>query len=130
VSDVLVDTSAWIDFFRGDRQAIARVDPLLRDDRAAVSGPIVAEVTSGARTPSVFQQLRTRLGALVMLEPPPDLWDRVATARFALARQGTQAHLVDLLIALTASTSGHALLTRDRDFTGIAQVIPLDVELF
>ncbi|MBI3768718.1 MAG: PIN domain-containing protein [Deltaproteobacteria bacterium] len=130
MSDVLVDTSVWIDFFRGDRQAVARLDPLLRDDRAAVSGPIVAEVTSGARTPGAFQQLRARLGALATLEPPPDLWDRVAAARFSLARQGTQAHLVDLLIALTASTAGHTLLTRDRDFSGIAQVVPLDVELF
>lgn len=130
MSDVLVDTSVWIDFFRGDTQAIARLDPLLRDDRAAVSGPIVAEVTSGARTPGAFQQLRTRLGALTTLEPPPDLWDRVAAARFSLARQGTQAHLVDLLIALTASTAGHTLLTRDRDFTAIAQVVPLEVELF
>ena len=130
MSDVLVDTSVWIDFFRGDTRAIARLDPLLRDDRAAISGPIVAEVTSGARTPGSFQHLRARLGALPMLEPPPGLWDRVAAARFSLARQGTQAHLVDLLIALTASHAGHALLTRDRDFAGIARVVPLDVDLF
>ena len=130
MSDVLVDTSVWIDFFRGDPQAIVRLDPLLRDDRAAVSGPIVAEVTAGARTPAIFQQLRARLGALTMLEPPPDVWERVAAARFSLARHGTQAHMVDLLIAMTASTAGHALLTRDRDFTGIARVLPLDVELF
>ena len=130
MSDVLVDTSVWIAFFRGDPQAIARLDPLLRDDRAAVSGPIVAEVTSGARTPGAFRQLRARLGALTTLEPPPDLWDQVATARFSLARQETQAHLVNLLIALTASTAGHTLLTRDRDFPAIARVVPLDVELF
>ena len=130
MSDVLVDTSVWIDFFRGDTRASARLDPLLRDDRAAVSGPIVAEVTSGARTPASFQQLRARLGAVTMLEPPPGLWDRVAAARFTLARQGTQAHLVDLLIALTASHAGHTLLTRDRDFAGIARVVPLDVDLF
>ena len=130
MSDVLVDTSVWIDFFRGDRQAVVRLDPLLRDDRAAVAGPIVAEVTSGARTPAAFQQLRARLGALTTLESPPDIWDRVAAARFSLARQGMQAHLVDLLIALTAGTAGHTLLTRDRDFMGIARVVALDVELF
>jgi predicted nucleic acid-binding protein len=113
VSDTLVDSSAWIDFFRGDARAIAHVDPLLRDDRAAVSGPIVAEVASGARTPAVFQQLRTRLGAVTMLEAPADIWA-----------------LVDLLIALTASHAGHAVLTRDRDFAAIARAVPLDVEIF
>jgi predicted nucleic acid-binding protein len=130
VSDVLVDTSVWIDFFRGDARVLARLDPLLEDDRAAVAGPIVAEVTSGARTSAVFRQLRARLAALTMLEAPADVWDRVAAARFSLARSGTQAHLVDLLIALTASHAGHALLTRDRDFTAIARAVPLDVELF
>jgi predicted nucleic acid-binding protein len=54
----------------------------------------------------------------------------MAAARFSLARHGTQAHLVDLVIALIASATGHTLLTRDRDFTGIARVVPLDVELF
>ena len=130
MSDVLVDSSVWIDFFRGDPRARARLDVLLQDDRAAVSGPIVAEVTSGARTPAIFQQLRSRLGALTMLDAPEDVWDRAAAARFALARQGTQAHLVDLLVALTASSAGHALLTRDRDFTAIARVVPLDIEVF
>jgi predicted nucleic acid-binding protein len=43
---------------------------------------------------------------------------------------GTHAHLVDLLIALTASHAGHGLLTRDRNFTAIARAVPLDVELF
>lgn len=130
MSDVLVDSSVWIDFFGGDAAAIGRLDVLLQDDRAAVTGPIVAEVTSGARTPAVFQQLRTRLGALVMLVAPADVWERAAEARFALARSGVQAHLVELLIALTASNAGHVLLTRDRDFTAIAQAVPLDVELF
>jgi hypothetical protein len=37
------------------RDLRARLDVLLQDDRAAVSGPIVAEVTSGARTPAIFK---------------------------------------------------------------------------
>ena len=94
---------------------------------------IASSMIPRSRVDAVFcvvRQLRARLGALTTLEPPPDLWDQVATARFSLARQETQAHLVDLLIALTASTAGHTLLTRDRDFPAIARVVPLDVELF
>jgi predicted nucleic acid-binding protein len=74
--------------------------------------------------------LRARFAALTTLDSPPDIWDRIAAARFSLARQGTQAHLVDLLIALTASTAGHTLLTRNRDFARIERVVALDVELF
>jgi predicted nucleic acid-binding protein len=47
-----------------------------------------------------------------------------------LARQGAQLHLVDLLIAVTALHASHTLLTRDRDFSAIARVIPVEVELF
>jgi predicted nucleic acid-binding protein len=129
VSDVLVDSSVWIDFFRGLKSAVTRLDKLLADDRAAVSGPILAEVTSGALTIASFGQLRTRLRSLTVLADPPDLWDRVADARFTLARQGVQAHLVDVAIAVTASVSGHSVLTRNKDFVAIARVVPLDLDV-
>ena len=130
MSDVLVDSSVWVDFFRGEKRAVARVDSLLEQDRVAISGPILAEVVSGAPTVASFQQLRTRLSALNALADPPDLWERVGDLRFQLARQGNQAHLIDLVVAVTAHAHGHALLTRDRDFTAIAAAITLDLEVF
>ena len=90
----------------------------------------MAEVSSGALTLASFNQVRARLGSLNLLADPPDLWERVGVARFSLARQGVQAHLVDLAIAVTASVSDHAVLTRDKDFTAIARVIPLDLLAF
>lgn len=130
MSDVLVDSSAWIDFLRGVREAVRRVDMLLADDRAATMPVITAEVTSGARTRMVFDELRIRFAALPSLPTAGDLWERVAEARFTLARQGSQAHLVDLAIALTAADAGHRLLTRDRDFAVIAKVVAFDLDLF
>lgn len=130
MSDVLVDSSAWIDFFRGERASVSRVDPLLSDGRASICGPVLAEVTSGARTLAVFNELRARLRGLNQLSDPPDLWDRVAEARFRLARQGVQAHIADLTIAVTASAHGHVLLTRDKDFRAIAKTIAFDLDLF
>jgi len=130
VSDVLIDSSVWIDFFRGKGDAAARVDPLLVLDRAAVSGPIVAEVASGALTLAAFNLVRTRLRALAVLTEPVDLWERVAEARCGLARQGVQAHMIDLAIAVTANVHGHTLLTRDRDFVAIAKVVPVDLHVY
>lgn len=130
MSDVLVDSSVWIDFFRGDREAVGRLDTLLEEGRVAVCGPVVAEVTSGARTAPTFQLLDEKLGSLTLLDEPAEVWRSVAEARFALTRQGIQAHLIDLLIAVTASAAGHLLLTRDRDFSAIAQVVPVETESF
>lgn len=130
MSDVLVDSSVWIDFFRGHRPTVERVDRLLVDDRVAVTGPIAAEVASGARSLALFDELRNRLGALHLLQDPADLWQRVASARFQLARRGVQAHLIDLTIAVTASVHGHALMTRDKDFREIGKVVLLDLDVY
>jgi len=130
MSDVLVDSSVWIDFFRGRKEAVRRVDPLLEQNRAATIPILVAEVTSGARSRAVFDELREHFSALVMATQPDDLWERVAETRFTLARQGRQCHLVDLAIAHAAAYSGQLLLTRDRDFESIAAALGLDLDLF
>lgn len=130
MSRVLVDSSAWIDFFRGRPDAVRRVDGLLADDRVATTGIVTAEVISGSRTRAELDELRAMFAALPQLGPPEDLWDRVAESRFSLARRGVQANLVDLAIAVTASASGHRLLTRDRYFVAIARATPVDLDLF
>ena len=115
MSDTLVDTSAWVAFLRGDPAAIQRIDPLLAGGRAAITGPVAAEVLSGARTRPEFDLLGRLLQGLDRLPEPDSVWERVAEHRFALARQGYKASLVDLVIALTALDGKHALLTRDTD---------------
>jgi len=129
MSFALVDTSVWIDFFRGDRRAVDRLDPLLAAGEAALCGPVLAEVLSGAPSYAEWKRLERLLGALDWLPLPLDVWRRAADARFALARRGTQAALVDLLVALAAVEADAALLTRDRDFERIAEVLPLRLDL-
>jgi predicted nucleic acid-binding protein len=130
VNRAVIDSSAWIGFFRGDGAAVRRIDPLLVDGTATVTGPILAEVLSGAATPSEFEHLRELFQGLVRLADPPDLWDRVTEARFTLARRGHQAAVVDLSIAITCHEARDRLVTRDRDFRAIARVIPVEVEFF
>jgi hypothetical protein len=127
VSDLLVDSSVWIEFFRGNAKVVTRLDAALEADRVAVCGPVVAEVLSGARSRREFETLRSALEGIDLIPDPPDAWPRIAEARFALARRGTQAALVDLLIALTAAEARHTLLTRDADFERIAAVLPVDL---
>ena len=130
MSDTLVDTSAWVAFLRGDPVAVRRVDPLLAEGRAALTGPVFAEVLSGARTRADFDLLNRLLRGLDRLREPESLWERVAEHRFALARRGYQASLVDLTIAMAALDAGHTLLTRDLDFRRIQAVVAAEVEIF
>ncbi len=128
MSDLLVDSSVWIDFFRGVRDVVRRVDAALERDRVAVCGPVVAEVLSGTRTRADFARVKAAFEGLDLLPDPSDPWPRVAETRFALARRGAQVALVDVLIALTTAEAGHVLLTRDSDFRRIATVVPVELE--
>jgi hypothetical protein len=130
LSLAVVDTSAWVSFFRKDPLAVRRIDPLLADGRVAVTGPILAEILSGAASRADFDRLKGLLGALDRLPDPPELWDRIAETRFTLARKGYQTSLVDVAIALACLDGGHTLVTRDRDFRAIGRVLPLELEVF
>ena len=130
MSDTLVDSSAWISFFRGDLSAIRRIDPLLTEGRAATWGPIAAEVLSGVPLRRDFDLLKRLFHGLDWLSDPVSLWERVAEQRFFLARKGHPASLVDLAISLTAADAGHTLLTRDSDFRRIQTVIPIELDVF
>jgi hypothetical protein len=130
VSLVLVDSSAWIAFFRGEVAAIQLIDGLLADGDAAVCGPIFAELVSGVSLPAESRRLAALLRGLEWLEPEAEIWPRIATTRFTLARAGKQAALIDLFIAHTAADHGADLLTRDRDFVDIATVVPVQMRHF
>jgi predicted nucleic acid-binding protein len=130
MSDVLVDSSVWIDYLRDDVRAVQKLEPLMAARRIAISGPIYAEVVSGAKHRSTFDRVAFLLRSLRWIAPPPLAWEQIAEVRFGLARQGTKSNLIDLLIAVTALHAGHSVLTRDRDFSFIARVLPVEIDLF
>jgi predicted nucleic acid-binding protein len=123
---VLVDTSVWVDYFRrGASVGAQALDALLADDRTVVTSLIRAEILSGARRETEYEYLERYLWALPILPDPPHLWNRVARARYRLARLGVQSSLVDLSIAVAACECRCPLLTLDRQFQAIARVIPI-----
>lgn len=130
MSPTVVDSSAWVDFLRGDEAAVSRVDALLAEGRASLTGPIAAEVLSGARSSAEYERLRRLFRGLECVPDPIALWPRLAEYRFALARGGFRAGIVDLAIAITALDAGREVLTRDRGFLRIRTVVPIELEVF
>jgi predicted nucleic acid-binding protein len=123
---VLVDTSVWVRFFRMAQSPEARtLDALLALAAVTTCAPIRAEVVSGAPTPREFARLRALFDALSVLEPPGDVWRQLEACRFALARRGHQASVVDLFIALTAQAHRVAFWTLDEDFRHLSAVVPI-----
>jgi predicted nucleic acid-binding protein len=109
---------------------VRRIDPLLAEGRLAIAGAVYAEILSGTASRSDFVLLGGLLHGLEWLPEPANLWERIAQARFTLARRGFQAAILDLIIALCAMEASHTLLTRDRDFTRIQTVLPFELEVF
>ena len=122
---VLADTSVWVRYFRDGQGAEAKVlSDLLTADRVVLCGPVMVEILSGTKDHARYEMLSELLSALPLLEPGPGVWEKLAAARFALARRGVQQSLVDLWIALVAHDHDACVWTLDRDVDRIARVIP------
>ncbi|MSP25895.1 MAG: PIN domain-containing protein [Myxococcales bacterium] len=125
---VLVDTSAWIDFFRGSGSCAAPVDALLVSGEAALCGPIVTELRRGFGSPAERRRVMSLLDACHDLPEPARLWQEAGDLGYAIRRRGATVKSLDLLIATYALAAAVPLLTRDADFRIIrAAGIPLDL---
>ncbi len=113
---ILIDTSAWIEFFRGHDPVARRVDELLECNEAAVCGPILTELRRGFRSARDRDRVLPLLEACHQLAQPAELWEDAGDFGFALGRKGFSVKTLDLLIATYALGYSVALLTTDRDF--------------
>ena len=127
---ILVDTSVWIDLFRGvEAPHVSRLEAaVLADDTLAICGINLTEVLQGVADEPTYRRVRRRLSELVLL--PLDersFVDAAGLYRTLRARGVTVRKTNDCIIAASAMQHGCALLHNDRDFTAIAKHLPLDV---
>lgn len=112
----LIDTSAWVDFFRGTNGLSAAVDRLIEADEAAICGPVVTEIVRGLRSAPERKSILPLLDACHFLAQPRSLWAEAGELGFALGRKGMAVKTMDLLIACHALSHSVRLLTADADF--------------
>jgi len=125
---ILVDTSAWIEFFRDHDPVASRVDELLESNDAAVCGPILTELRRGFRSAAERARVLPLFEACHLLAQPAALWEEAGDIGFAIRRKGTTVKTLDLLIAAYALSHAVPLLTTDRDFALFRKAgIPLDL---
>ncbi len=123
---VLIDTSAWIDFFRGKGPCADDVDRALEDGDAAICGPVQTELHRGLRSRAERAQVLLHLGGCRFLAQPSNLWAEAGELGFALQPKGITVKTLDLLIACYALAHRVPILTSDGDFKLIrAAGVPL-----
>lgn len=112
----LIDTSAWIAFFRGPGKVADQVDALIDANDAAICGPIWTELRRGFRNAAERRKVLPLLESCSELPPPASIWSDAGELGFVLSRKGITVKSMDLLIATYALNSDVGLLTADRDF--------------
>lgn len=120
---VLLDTSIWIDYFRGAEPTATHVAALLESDEVALCGPILAELLAGTAADQ-RETLWLALVALPNVELDLAAWRASGEHADELRRRGEMVPLLDVLIAVAAIRSGATLWTRDADFDRIAGIVP------
>jgi predicted nucleic acid-binding protein len=125
----LIDSSAWIEFFRatGSRANVA-VRELVqeRPHEIALTEPVVMELLAGAGSERAFVQIEKLTSGLTLLpvDAVIDYRDAAVAYRAVRARGGTVRKLIDCLIAVVAMRAGAVLVHRDRDFDVLATALP------
>jgi len=127
----LVDSSVWIDYFRGLKNLhTERLDELLDqvEEEVGVADLVVFEVLRGFTTPKAQQQAKALLLGTTVVEIGG--WDnalQAATRYRRLREQGrTVRSPIDVLLASYCMTHGHTLLHRDADFESLKTLGGLD----
>ena len=119
----LIDTSAWIEFFRtsGQQEIKSRVAGYIDLDQAAYCGPVEFELMTGARDSEVVA-IRTALSFSVLLDFPLACWQEAAKIESRLRKRGVTVPRDDIFVAATAlqhntpvyAMDPHFLLMKDK----------------
>jgi predicted nucleic acid-binding protein len=116
---ILVDSSVWIDYFRGTATPEAeRLDALLGTEPVATGDLMLTEVLQGFVSDRDFNQAKKLLSTLTIVEVVgQDIAIQAArNFRTLRARGITVRKTIDSLIATRCIESGLILLYSDRDF--------------
>jgi predicted nucleic acid-binding protein len=116
---ILVDSSVWIDFFRGSATAqTEKLDSLLGREPLVIGDLILAEVLQGFTTDKDFKAALKLLESLEVIElGGREIAIKAARNFRALRALGiTVRKTIDTFIATRCIESGYTLLHCDRDF--------------
>lgn len=127
---ILVDSSVWVDYFRGIRSLqTERLDQLLGVQPISIGDLILAEVLQGCLTEAEFNRVKRLLLSLDVVElVGVELAIQAArNYRFLRGLGITVRKTVDVLIATYCIENGYLLLHNDRDFLPFAEHLGLAV---
>jgi tRNA(fMet)-specific endonuclease VapC len=112
---IIADSDVWIGLLRSPDTPVAiELTSLLRANKIAVVGVVLAEVLQGSRGEQEYGQLLNRLEALRYLEMDRETWTKTGEIAMQLRNEGLVTPLTDIAIAAVALEGNHEVFTNDK----------------
>lgn len=132
---ILIDTSAWVEYFRATGSAAAvEVRRLLSTDpgQVVICEPVAMEILAGALDEDRHAKLERLVNGLPSLAVDQAVDFRSAASIYRAARRAGQTirSINDCVIAAVSLRHGTRIIHRDSDFDAIAAVTGLDAQSF
>lgn len=122
MSNVLVDTSVWIEYFKNNAEVAVIIDDLLDKNQIFITGPVIAELIHGVKTEKELELLKMYLDGVSYLSCDIDDWKNAGILSYNLRRDGTTIPLTDVVIAAVSIRHSLKVYTFDSHFKKIPGV--------
>ena len=121
---VIVDTSAWVEFFRRDGDLLVKmaVKGLLDEYEGALCGPVEMEFLGGARE-SEMPRIRKWFDLIPYVRNDLKIWREAAVNFAKLKARGHTVPWNDILIGTIAKNQSIKVYAKDKHFEVMAEVL-------
>jgi hypothetical protein len=119
---ILVDTSVWIEYFRGRSAGLADyVGHIAKHKEICVPKIVLAELLQGAKSEKELTVIAKFMDAFTILDQTDNTWLDAGKLSYDLKKKGSNVSLTDCYITVIAQENGCAVLTLDRHFKEISR---------
>jgi len=124
---VLVDTSVWIEFFRGKEPGKSAVERLMDEGAICCVGLVMAELIQGARSEREIEVLKEFVSVFDFLDEDVATWEKAGRLANLMRKKGSTVPLSDCYLAVLASCGAVAVMTLDSHFDLLTNELDLKV---
>ena len=128
MKNILIDTSAWVEYFKGNTTVAAMVQ-----DREAhsdyITGPVITELIQGLKTEKEKEIFANSLESLPRLIISDQDWFDAGLFGSQLRSKGITVPLADLIIYTVAKNNHCSICTLDKHFKTIITALGAKVEI-
>lgn len=125
---LLVDTSIWIEYFKGKKNVLDIIHDK-NNFEIFITGPIITELIQGIKTQKEKARFTICINALPKLQIDDNDWVNAGNLGNSLRKKGITVPLPDLIIFSIAKKNNCVLFTLDKHFQIIKDALQIEIEI-